>query len=183
MEEHNALYDEAWGLAQRLIRHSSQPAAPPGWIARRRLLKARALFERALAINAAGWQSMWALGKIHQRLDENVQALSWFLRAADIQPDNPDITREASIAAMALGNGQQAVELSATALRTTPDDSGLLANHALALMLAGKLDDAVAFAMRAVLRSPGDRASRRVQALVGEVASGRRAQPKRLANI
>lgn len=178
-DAHNALTAEAWRLIEgQLLLNEPNPVGSPGWLARRRLRRAVSLFERALAINPDGWQSMWAVGKIHQRLGDPRQALRWFGRAFDLNPAQPDVAREAGLAALDTGDGDHAVQYCEAAVRNAPDDPGLLANLALAHVLRG--DDAAGrrCADEAVRRAPDDAISKGVRAWVGEVAGGTRRRPR-----
>lgn len=70
-DRHNALTAKGWALIEgRLVLHGQEPSARPGWYSRWQLRRAIRCFEQALAINPEGWSSMWALGKIYQRLGE-----------------------------------------------------------------------------------------------------------------
>src|SRR2546427_11218631 len=104
---HDRLYTEAWALIQDEIElHGRSPLNEPD---RRKLKKAISLFEQTLKLNPRNWSCMWALGKIHQRLNDDSTALGWFSEAHKVEPDNPDILREAALCAMKLGNGRVAV--------------------------------------------------------------------------
>jgi len=80
--EHDRHYQEGWKLIRGdILLAGSRASGAPGWFARRRLAKAIVCFEAALAIHPDGWQSLWALGKIHQRLGTADLALQCFARA------------------------------------------------------------------------------------------------------
>ena len=53
--------------------------------ARRKLQKAIECFQGALEVNPKGWQSMWNLGKIHQRLESRTESLFWFKKAMALE--------------------------------------------------------------------------------------------------
>ena len=70
-DRHNALTAKGWALTKgRLVLHGEEPSGRPGWYTRWQLRRAARCFEQALKINPEGWSSMWALGKIHQRLGD-----------------------------------------------------------------------------------------------------------------
>ena len=98
----------------RLVLHGAEPPRRPGWYTRWQLGRAIRCFERALAINPAGWSSMWALGKIRQRLGDQEAALGWFARAHALKPDQPDVAREAGIAALDLGRDRKSTRLNSS---------------------------------------------------------------------
>lgn len=180
LERHDAAYKEAWRLIRNEILLNGRSPRFPRWLVRRRLRKAIGLFETALEINPSGWQSMWGLGKIYQRLGDHVKALDWFLKARLLEPNNPDVAREASLSALDLGRAEESLALTEAALVANPSDPGLLANRALALMIAGHLTDARTLAAEAVRRNPRDRISKNALKLVEDVAAGKRRRPTRV---
>src|SRR5205823_1792956 len=129
---------------------------------RRRLDEAISLFDEVVRINPKNWAALWLLGKVYQRLGEYEKGLAAFARSHEIRPDQPDVAREASIAAMDLGRPEEAVVYCEQALRAEPDDPGLRANLALALLFSGKPQEAHAVAEEALRRNPADEISARI---------------------
>jgi tetratricopeptide (TPR) repeat protein len=182
-DRHNALTRKGWSIIEeRLIVDGKPSLRPPGWFERWRLRRAVRCFEQALEINSEGWQSMWALGKIHQRLGSHAAAFEWFSRAHVLNPTQVDVAREAGLAAMDCEKIAEAVVLCRAAVTNRPGDAGLVSNLALACCLAG--DDVMAeqCAEEAVQRRPDDRISATVLRFVREVKSGSRTRPKRLCD-
>ncbi len=174
----NEVFAEACRFIEgELILHGQDPPRP-GWLTRRKLKKAIRGFEEVIANDAGHWQSMWLIGKVYQRLRERRMALDWFLRARELNPGQPDVAREASLCAMDLGQGQLAVELCSAACACKPEDSGLVANLALAYLIAGRVEEAQWTAADAVARDPTDEVSTTVRLLVNQVASGARPCPR-----
>jgi tetratricopeptide (TPR) repeat protein len=178
---HNALTERGRKLSKgQLILTGEEPEGRPGWLARRKLKQAVRCFEQALQINPEGWSSMWTLGKIHQRLGDHEASLQWFARAHSINPTQPDVAREAGLAALDCGDTVLAIRFCSAAADNDPGNAGLVANLALAHMLSGDDTHAIECAERAVCTTPGDEISRTVLEFVRAVADGRRARPKRL---
>jgi Flp pilus assembly protein TadD len=121
---------------------------------------------------------MYMLGKIQQRLGDQKKALKWFLRACEVNPDQPDVAREAALSAIDTGDGRAAVRYCEAAIRLSPNDYGLVSNLALAYLIAGDLTQARACAEDAVRKAPNDKISKRVRVIVNEVADGKRRAPK-----
>jgi tetratricopeptide (TPR) repeat protein len=147
------------------------------------LRRAIRCFEKALAINSEGWSSMWALGKIHQSLGDQTVAFDWFAKAHAINPDQPDVAREASIAALDIGRVREALGLCRSALASKPADPGLVCNLALAHCLAGQDNEAEKCATEATCADPSDEISATVLAFVRDVASGKKTRPKKLCVV
>lgn len=179
VREYNRAYEEGWRLAKgEFMLADAGPVGKPGWFARRKLAKAISYFETTLSINPEGWQSLWALGKIYQQLEQPLKALRCFARAHDLNPNQPDVAREAGIAATDAEDGIAAVRFSRAALAAQPDDPGLLANFALALVISGELQAARQAIDECLGRAPNDRISRALSKIIEDVAAGRRPQPK-----
>ena len=180
-ERHNALTKRGWNLSRDQFHlHDGGASGEPGYFTRRKLRRAIKCFEEALLINPGGWSSMWALGKIYQRLGQHQLSLDWFSRAIDLNPGQPDVAREAGLAALDSGEGSLAVQFCSVAVANKPDDPGLVANLALAHMLRGDDTSALECANRAVKLDVEDQVSRNVLRFVESVASGTQLRPRRL---
>jgi Flp pilus assembly protein TadD len=131
-------------------------------------------------MNPEGWSSMWALGKISQRLGDQAAAFDWFVKAHSLKPDQPDVAREAGIAALDLGRAEAALTLCRAAVACGPDDPGLVCNLALAHCLAGDDAEAVRCVTQAAERDPADPVTATVRHFIREVASGKRPRPRSL---
>ncbi|MEM8885684.1 MAG: tetratricopeptide repeat protein [Planctomycetota bacterium] len=183
-DRHNALTSEGWALIEgAILQAGGGPEGAPGWLERRRLHKASRRFEQAIAIHPRGWSSLWALGKIHQRLGREREALAHFLRSHEIKPEQPDVAREAGLSALDCGDAELSLRLCRTAVANAPDDLGLVANLALAHMLGGDDAEAMACATRATEADPNDEVSATILALVREVADGTRPRPADLRGL
>jgi tetratricopeptide (TPR) repeat protein len=179
VREHDRVYKQGWSLTKgELLLAGRDRLGRPGWLSRRRLKRALECFEAALQISPDGWPSLWAMGKIHQRLGESAEALGCFARAHEIKPDHPDVAREAGIAASDAGDGPRAVQFTRAAVAAAPNDPGLASNLALALLIDDQIQEAQAVAMDAVTRAPADPIARKVKTIADEVASGKRARPR-----
>jgi Flp pilus assembly protein TadD len=183
-DRHNALTRKGWSLIEgEILLNEPQPVSEPGWLARLKLRRAAGLFQRALTLNPDGWSSMYAIGKIYQRLGRAEEALSWFGRAHDLNPDQPDVSREAGLAAMDLGKGDLAIGYCRSAIAARPDDPGLVANLALAYLIKGDISMARSAAEEAVSAAPDDQISCFVRSVIDEVAGGHRPMPKTTLEI
>ena len=176
--EHNRLYEKGWSLVEGELLVGAGPPRKVGRRSRKKLQEATACFEGALDIAPDNWQSMWALGKIHQRLGEESKALDYFTKAHELDPSQVDVAREAGIAATELGDGPAAVRFTRAAIAAKPDDAGLVSNLALAHLIAGSVQEAQITAVKAVSKAPDDPVAKAVRDLVEEVAQGKRPCPK-----
>ena len=182
-DRHSHAYQEACQLIQGLILLDGRPPAVLDAPARDRLSRALALFAEVVQINPQNWPAMWQLGKIHQRLGDRERCLQWFARAHLVRPDQPDVAREASIAAMELGRVDEAVRYCERALQAQPADPGLLANLGLALLLTGRPTDAHAKLLLAQRFGPSDAITANLLRIVREVVAGSRSCPRTIADL
>ena len=175
--------DKGWRLIEGQILLAGNRERRVGWISAWKLRRAIVAYEEALKINPEGWQSMWALGKIYQRTGDDQMSLDWFSQSFEINPTQPDVAREAGLAALNTGDGVAAIRFCLAACSNNPDDPGLAANLAWAYLIGGDQEKARELARQAVSRDPDDEISRRVLKIVEEVASGSRPTPKSLLDI
>ena len=184
VDRHNALVDRAEELTEdMLFVHDSYPPKPLNQLNRSRLHEAIQCYEEALEINPAGWPSMWFIGKIYQRLGYHTTSLEWFTRAYMLNPTEPEMAREAGLAALDCGEAEAALRFCQTAVDRKPDDFGLVCNLALAHMLCGNDDAAVQCATCAVEADPTDEVSVNVQKFVCDVRDGKCRRPKTLEEV
>lgn len=180
---HDELYQQACRLIEGLIIHGNQAPCPLEPRQRERLEDAIPLFVEVVRINPGNWAAMWLLGKVYQRLDEYEHGLAWFARAHRVNPDQPDVAREAAIAAMDLGRPEEAILFCGRAIETDPDDPGLRANLALALLFSGKPGEAPAVAQEALARDPTDKITAHLVRIIEEVLGGTRPCPHHMNDL
>lgn len=142
-----------------------------------RLREAMRCLRQASEMVPAQMAPKWGLGKAYQALGDREQALAWFEAAYRLAPHQPDVCREAGLAAMEANSFEAAEKYSREAVTARPDDAGLHANLALALMFLGRDDEACRTIRHSLELSPGDPVSRNVAALVTAVAKGALARP------
>ncbi|HSI15764.1 MAG TPA: tetratricopeptide repeat protein [Chthoniobacter sp.] len=176
--EHNRAFQDAAAIIKGEIPLHESPDLPaPGWWLRRKLKRALSLFDRVLELNPENWSAMWLMGKVHQRCQDQAEALSWFERAYQVNPSQPDVAREASMCAMDLGRHDAAITFAYRAVQVEPANPGLHANLALAYLLGGRIPDAQAAIDRAVAADPTDTISQTIQAITRHFAANGRTPP------
>jgi tetratricopeptide (TPR) repeat protein len=174
---HDQLYRQACQLIDGLLLLGNKTPAPLDPSQRKRLEEAIPLFVEVVRINPGNWAAMWVLGKVYQRLEEYEDGLNWFARAHRVNPDQPDVAREASIAALELGRPEEAIPFCERAIEANPEDAGLRANLALALLFSGKPREAHAVAREALGKDPADAITARIVGVIEEVVNGTRPCP------
>lgn len=129
------------------------------------------------------WAAFWIKGKGYQLLGNHNAANEQFKASFGIQKENPDVAREYAASCLELGRGAEAVRATEHAIKIAPNDAGLHANLALALLIDGRNPEAKDAIDEALRMAPNDKISRRVQKLVDDVLAGRRKQPANMADL
>jgi tetratricopeptide (TPR) repeat protein len=182
--EHDRLYQEASQLIKpymQLVGAQVQSADKPE--AKQHLARGIELMRQAVAIIPANWAAWWIVGKAHQALGDSQQACDAFAKAFRLNKAHVDVTREYMYECLNLGNPDKGIPLARYALALQPDDAGLTANLALALLLGGKVDDAAQTIEQALALLPDDEISVNLRRDIAAVQSGRKHQPKCIADL
>lgn len=182
--EHKRLYQEGSGLIapyMQLVDRDSPPAASQ--TARGELERGIDLLNQAVAIYPANWAACWVIGKAYQALGDSENACEAFGKSFGLQKGNPDVAREYMFECLNLSRADKAIAAARHAVSLKPDDAGLLANLALALLIGGKLDEAADSITRAMAIAPHDEISQNLKVRIADVRCGRRPQPSKLADL
>lgn len=127
--------------------------------------------------------ALWVQGKAFQSLNDHAQAYARFKRAYAIQSENPDVGRELMLECLQTQRMNEGVEVARATSSRTPRDAGLRANLGLALLMAGRIEEAADATAAALQLSSSDPITRDLLRVIQEVRAGKRAKPRRLADI
>lgn len=180
---HNQHYDHACKLIKGELYLDGLTLPRLGFIARFKLKKAKKHFKAAIAINPSGWQSIFFIGKIEQRLGNQKEALDWMLKAHEFVPDNTSIAKEASLTASNLGMYQMAAQLADNAIQSNPNDAALMVNSGLAHICNGDAEMALSRFKCAAELEPEQKFNQRLVSYAGKVLTGIFPVPKSEADI
>jgi tetratricopeptide (TPR) repeat protein len=179
IEEHNRAFEQASRLVKgEMILDGGRPPLKLSREARVKLDGALHLLARVLELNPKNWSAMWLVGKVHQRLDNYAVAFTFFGRAHEINPTQPDVAREASLCAMSMGHPEDAISYARSAVQSRSNDNGLKANLALAFLLAGRLNDAKTTIESATAGDPSDTVSQTIRDIIEHFIAVGRTPPK-----
>lgn len=182
-EEHNRLWSEACKVADEHQLYARVPPFKPGFFLSRRMRKAVALLDRAIALNPGNGAALWMQGKLLQLLGDFDSSLDRLAKACLIDPNNASFAREAGITATEAGKLDVAVFYAQEALKATPGDAGLRTNLAVAHLFAGNMAAAEMEINAAREAEPEDPITHSVWVLVREVAAGRMRRPTKTSEI
>lgn len=182
VDEHNAIFERGSQLISPHMQLLNRDPKVTRKV-REQVLRGIADLDAVTAYNPENWAAYWIKGKGYQVLGDAQTANSEFKASFDIQKENPDVAREYASTCIDLGLGTEAVHAIEHAITLTPDDAGLYANLALALLIRSKNAEAKDAINRSLEMSPDDQISRAVLKIVDEVISGERPQPKNMADL
>lgn len=142
-----------------------------------------ACLDRVLKITPGHWQSLWIRGKAYQALSEHEDARASFASAYAIQPDHPDVAREHVAELLEVHRPAEAVRVARSISTKHPQNAGLRANLAVALLLNGDTGEAQEVVREALHLDPNDQITAALKARIDEVVSGKRTAPKTLKEL
>jgi tetratricopeptide (TPR) repeat protein len=182
-DEHNRLWSQARGIADKHKIYSLVPPFKPGFFVAREMRKGITLLERVLALHPGNAPALWMQGKFLQLLGDFDASLDRLSKAHLIDPNNTAHSREAGISATEAGKLDVAVFYAQEALKATPGDAGLRTNLAIAHLFVGNMAAARKEIDSARSAEPDDPITRSVWVLVREVEAGRMRRPTKTCEI
>ena len=132
----------------------------------KKVRRACEMLERVIEINPENWNAMWVLGMAWKAIKAKQFAYDAFRRAFEIEKQNPNVARELAGICIELGKGEEAVRVAHHAMRLAPEDAGLVANYAMALLINGQLDAAIGEVDRSLKMNPADLITQRLKGLM-----------------
>lgn len=152
---------------------------PPGTFDRRQLKRGCGLLSRLLQFNPNDWKTLWLRGIAHKYLQELAPAYNDFRRAHVIEQTSPHSGRELAGVCIALGKGEEAVRVCRELMQKWPTDAGLISNYALALLIAGNVQEAEAEVQESLRLDSEDHVTSTLAKLISEVRASRLPIPDR----
>jgi tetratricopeptide (TPR) repeat protein len=140
---HNLLFREGTNLITPYMPlHGLSPKDAHSSQAQKEIKNGIAKLEQVLVLNPQNWAAFWIIGKGHQALENYQKAYESFKASWSIHKQNIDVAREYMIQCLNLGKSAEGVAIAEAALRLEPNEPGLVANYALALLIDGQMDRA-----------------------------------------
>jgi Flp pilus assembly protein TadD len=182
--DHDTLYMQGCNLIKPYMMLTDGHARPANTQkSQQELRRGITLLTKVVAINLNNWSAYWIMGKAYQALGESENACDAFGKSFDIQRGNPDVAREYMFECLKLGRGSEGVRVAQHAVSLRPQDGGLVANLALAYLIAGRNDDALGSVNESLRIAPDDKITQSLKKLITEVRDGKRAQPKTIRDL
>jgi tetratricopeptide (TPR) repeat protein len=181
-EDHNALYKRGIGLIDPYLKVIGRAAAADPERGTR-LSAGISCLDRVLSLNPSNWAALWFRGKAYQANGDHTQAARSFESAYAIESKNPDVGRELVVEYLHVGRFSDAVRIADAVSSMHPEDAGLRANLALALLMdrqAVRAREVIAEARR---QDPGDPISQALEGRIVQVVDGSRPQPRTIDEL
>jgi Flp pilus assembly protein TadD len=175
---HDEIFVAASDLIKPFINHQLTDA-PLSSSARKELERAREMLISVIEFNPGNWTAYWALGIASKCLRDLAASYKAFQEAYKLEKQQPDVARELSGICMALGKGEEAVRISREVVDRNPENAGLISNHALALLIAGLVQEAQTVAESALRLKPEDEITRNLVRYIKAVRANQARRPDR----
>jgi tetratricopeptide (TPR) repeat protein len=182
-DDHNRVYRQACDLIDPYMRLHNVAEKPIDATARTNLEKGIRLLEAVTEYHPGNWNAFWIIGKAKQALGDSPGACDSFGRAFAIQKQNPDVAREYMFECLNLGRGREGLDAAKLAVEIDPKDAGLYANLALAHLVAGDAQAAMAAVDQAIQMNPADEISQNVKRMTQKIIDGKIPLPKKLGDL
>jgi Flp pilus assembly protein TadD len=175
-EDAKALFDRGVALVDPYITLSGRSEADPKSLrGRQAIAQGIALLEQVTRMRPDSWQSFWFIGKASQAAGDSAAAYDAMKKAYALQPDQRDVAREFVFEALCTARSGEAVTAARRVSAAHPDDAGLSANLAVALLADRQLDAAQQETARALRLAPGDPITRNLAQAITDVRNGKSA--------
>jgi Flp pilus assembly protein TadD len=147
------------------------------------LKKLITLFEQCLALFPDNWPSYLLMGKSYQALGDTDNALSFMMKAWDMDPENASVLKEIGITAGQAGRHDLVIQILAPLCEKGSDDGGLYVNYGLSLLMNQDSFSAVDQFGRACELEPDNDANPKLKRLAQPVTEGQMSCPKTEAEV
>ena len=177
-ERYLRLFKEGCELSRGLLHIDGQPLKSPGFFEKRKLHKAKRLFESSALEQPANAAPCLMIAKVAYSLGETSNCLQWLLKAWELEPANLILVIELSSAYGALGKHREAVSVLQEGIKYHPDEPRILFNLGLSYLLDRNPELAVAMFQKAVAIEPEFSQNHRLLQYSQSVFEGTKLMPR-----
>ena len=172
------LFSEGGKLANGLIRLDGQKTREPGFFQKRKLKKAKGLFELAAKEDPENGAPYLMIGKIEERLGNHKEYLSNLQKAWLLEPGNLILIIELSGAYGLLGKHDEAISVLLEGRKNYPNEPRVLSNLGISFLLTGQSAHAVEIFQEIVEIEPDYEMNHKLLAYSKDVYEGNKPHPK-----
>jgi len=182
-EKYMALFKEGAELVDGLLRLDGQKTPKLNFFQRRKLKKAKRLYELASIESRENAAPLLVLAKIEERLGNHTEALAWLQKSWLLEPGNLILTIELSGAYGLVGKHQEAISVLLEGRKNYPNEPRILFNLGVSFLLIGQAGAAVDIFLKAIEIEPDYEMNHRILAYSKDVVGGRKSSPKDQSDI
>ena len=176
-QEQESLWAEAGHLLQPYIGPEHRPANAEEAA---QIARARDILERLTSLSDVSWRPWWLLGVARRNLRDRQGAYAAFSHAYGMAADEIEVGRCLAMECIALGYAPEAIAVTAAMVRLAPGDAGLIANHALALLIGAEVECALHEIRRAEQIDSRDEITLNLRGLIEAVRDGKVKAPSQI---
>lgn len=177
-EKYMELFGAASELAEGLIQLDGQSSPAIGFFAKRKLKKARSLFEAATKESPENAAPFLMLAKVESSLGDDDKSLDWLQKAWLLEPENLILIIELSGAYGSVNLHKEAISVLLEGLKHYPNDPRVLFNLGISFLFENQAEAAVDMFLKAVEIEPDFELNHKILHYSKEVAGGIKTAPK-----
>ncbi|HEY5581601.1 MAG TPA: hypothetical protein VIK56_10645 [Rhodoferax sp.] len=181
-EEYMRLFTEGCNLSKGLIQLDGQPHKSLGFFEKRKLKKAKELFELSLLEDPSNAAPCLMIAKVSHSLGDNLNSLDWLLKAWELEPANLMLVIELSGAYGVLGKHREAISV-LEGVKYHPNEPRILFNLGVSYLLENNPQLAVAIFQKTVEIEPDSLQNHKLLKYSQEVCNGTRTTPRDQSEI
>ncbi len=153
------------------------------WEGRRAAERGIEYLKIATITDSGNWAADWFLGKAYQALADHANSYGYFKSAHRMNPGEDFVCRELSRECPELGKTEEGVSIAQTNVKLSPGKPELACNLGVALFLNGDLEEAKCLLQQIRDQAPDDPIPGKLLAIIAQVQSGKRKQPRTLGEL
>jgi len=182
-EKYRELFDAGCKLAMELIQVDGGGNPSPGFFAKRKLRKAKALFQSATFENPENAAPLLMLAKIEDSLGDKFRSLDWLQKAWLLEPDNLILLIELGGAYGLVGKHKEATTVLLEGKKLYPNEPRILFNLGISFLLQNQPKAAVEVFDKTVEIEPDFELNQKILKYSKEVANGNMPTPRNQSEI
>jgi len=182
-EKYMELFTKGCNLADGLIQLDGLDLKPIGFFGKRKLKKARSLFELSIPESPENAAPFLMLAKIAHSLGEKNESLDCLLKAWELQPANLILVIELSGAYGVLGKQKEAISVLEEGIKYHPNEPRILFNLGISYLLENAPKLAIEVFQKTVQIEPDFPQNHSLLKYSQEVLAGKKVAPKSQSEI
>ena len=182
-EKYMEFFRKGGKLIDGLLRLDGQKSPKLSFFQKRKLRKAKELYELASVESPENAAPFLMLAKIEERLGDHKEALAWLQKSWLLEPGNLILTIELSGAYGLVGKHQEAISVLLEGRKHYPNEPRILFNLGISFLLIGQAKAAVDIFLNTIEIEPDYEMNHKILAYSKDVVGGIKPLPKDQSDI